>query len=95
MLSVAASDVLAESPLMRVSDVLTDIAEITVHSALQLAYQMVAKRHGYPLEVNNQRCGLDHLGFSVIGYGKLGGIELGYGSDLDLVFVHHYIPQLF
>jgi glutamate-ammonia-ligase adenylyltransferase len=27
-------------------------------------------------------------GFAVIGYGKLGGLELGYGSDLDLVFLH-------
>lgn len=93
VLSVAASDVLAESPLMRVSDVLTEIAEVTVNATLQLAYQMVAKRHGYPLDVNDHRCGLDHLGFSVIGYGKLGGIELGYGSDLDLVFVHHYQEQ--
>ncbi|HHQ14665.1 MAG TPA: bifunctional glutamine synthetase adenylyltransferase/deadenyltransferase, partial [Chromatiales bacterium] len=27
-------------------------------------------------------------GFAIVGYGKLGGLELGYGSDLDLVFVH-------
>jgi glutamate-ammonia-ligase adenylyltransferase len=32
-------------------------------------------------------CG-DDKGFAIIGYGKLGGIELGYGSDLDLVFLH-------
>ncbi|MFQ5488727.1 MAG: bifunctional glutamine synthetase adenylyltransferase/deadenyltransferase, partial [Gammaproteobacteria bacterium] len=31
------------------------------------------------------------LGFAVIGYGKLGGIELGYGSDLDLVFLHNAV----
>jgi glutamate-ammonia-ligase adenylyltransferase len=31
---------------------------------------------------------LDAKGFAVIGYGKLGWIELGYGSDLDLVFIH-------
>jgi glutamate-ammonia-ligase adenylyltransferase len=27
-------------------------------------------------------------GFAVVGYGKLGGWELGYSSDLDLVFLH-------
>ena len=27
-------------------------------------------------------------GFAIFGYGKLGGIELGYGSDLDLVFIY-------
>jgi glutamate-ammonia-ligase adenylyltransferase len=29
-----------------------------------------------------------NMGFAVIAYGKLGGLELGYGSDLDLVFLH-------
>lgn len=47
MLTVAASDVLAESPLMKVSDALTDIAEVSVNATLNLAYQTVAKRHGY------------------------------------------------
>jgi glutamate-ammonia-ligase adenylyltransferase len=40
-------------------------------------------RHGRPTEVLGEE-----KGFAVIGYGKLGGIELGYGSDLDLVFLH-------
>ncbi|MDM1486715.1 bifunctional [glutamate--ammonia ligase]-adenylyl-L-tyrosine phosphorylase/[glutamate--ammonia-ligase] adenylyltransferase [Acinetobacter towneri] len=88
VLTVAASDVLAESHLMKVSDALTDIAEVTVNAALQLAYQITAKKHGYPLDSEGQRCGLEHNAFAIIGYGKVGGIELGYGSDLDLVFVH-------
>ena len=88
VLAVAASDVLAESPLMKVSDALTDIAEVSVNAALYLAYQMVAKKHGYPLDAEGQRCSLDHTAFVVVGYGKVGGIELGYGSDLDLVFIH-------
>lgn len=43
VLTVAASDVLAESPLMKVSDALTDIAEVSVAATLQLSYQTVAK----------------------------------------------------
>ncbi|WP_111858855.1 bifunctional [glutamate--ammonia ligase]-adenylyl-L-tyrosine phosphorylase/[glutamate--ammonia-ligase] adenylyltransferase [Acinetobacter sp. CFCC 10889] len=93
VLTVAASDVLAESPLMKVSDALTDIAEVSVIATLNLAYQMVAKRHGYPLDADGQRCSLDHIAFTVIGYGKVGGIELGYGSDLDLVFIHYMDEQ--
>ena len=88
VLTVAASDVLAESPLMKVSDALTDIAEVSVQATLNLAYQAVVEQHGYPVGINGQRCRLDAKGFAVIGYGKLGGIELGYGSDLDLVFIH-------
>jgi glutamate-ammonia-ligase adenylyltransferase len=94
VLTVAASDVLAESPLMKVSDALTDIAEVSVQATLNLAYEAVAERHGYPLGNNGQRCSLDNKGFAVIGYGKLGGIELGYGSDLDLVFIHAFEEQV-
>ncbi|MCU4413725.1 bifunctional [glutamate--ammonia ligase]-adenylyl-L-tyrosine phosphorylase/[glutamate--ammonia-ligase] adenylyltransferase [Acinetobacter sp. WU_MDCI_Axc73] len=93
VLTVAASDVLAESPLMKVSDALTDIAEVCVIATLNLAYQTVVKRHGYPLDAEGQRCSLEHNGFAVIGYGKVGGIELGYGSDLDLVFIHYFDEQ--
>ena len=93
VLTVAASDVLAESPLMKVSDALTDIAEVSVIATLSLAYQTVAKRHGYPLDADGQRCSLQRMAFSVIGYGKVGGIELGYGSDLDLVFIHYMDEQ--
>ncbi|RLZ11357.1 bifunctional [glutamate--ammonia ligase]-adenylyl-L-tyrosine phosphorylase/[glutamate--ammonia-ligase] adenylyltransferase [Acinetobacter sp. 2JN-4] len=93
VLTVAASDVLAESPLMKVSDALTDIAEVSVQATLNLAYEAVAQRHGYPMGSNGQRCSLDVKGFTVIGYGKLGGIELGYASDLDLVFIHAFEEQ--
>ena len=93
VLTVAASDVLAESPLMKVSDALTDIAEVSVIATLNLAYQTVAKRHGYPVDADGKRCSLEHMAFAVAGYGKLGGIELGYGSDLDLVFIHYMDEQ--
>lgn len=93
VLVVAASDVLAESPLMKVSDALTDIAETCVDATLHLAYQGVAQRFGFPLDVQGQRCHLAQHRFAVIGYGKLGGIELGYGSDLDLVFIHDLDEQ--
>ena len=93
VLTVAASDVLAESHLMKVSDALTDIAEVTANAALQLAYQMIVKKHGYPLDSEGQRCGLEHNAFAIIGYGKVGGIELGYGTDLDVVFIHNMDEQ--
>ena len=93
VLAVAASDVLAESPLVKVSDALTDIAEVSVNATLNLAYQITAKKHGYPVDADGQRCSTDHTAFTVAGYGKLGGIEMGYGSDLDLVFIHYMDEQ--
>ncbi len=93
VLAVAASDVLAERPLMKVSDALTDIAEVVVQAGLQLAINIVAARHGFPRRKNADLLTAEHPAFAVIGYGKLGGIELGYGSDLDLVFVHEVEEQ--
>jgi glutamate-ammonia-ligase adenylyltransferase len=85
-LRVAAADVAGNLPLMRTSDHLTDIAETVVRQVLDLSWDHLAQKHGHPLcAVKGQKC---DRGFAVIAYGKLGGIELGYGSDLDLVFVH-------
>ncbi|MEL7449435.1 MAG: bifunctional [glutamate--ammonia ligase]-adenylyl-L-tyrosine phosphorylase/[glutamate--ammonia-ligase] adenylyltransferase, partial [Pseudomonadota bacterium] len=82
---VAVADLSGELPLMSVSDRLTDIAELVLKKALELAQWQLRERHGVP------RCGADgrEAGFAIIAYGKLGGFELGYGSDLDLVFVHN------
>lgn len=93
VLAVAASDVLAERPLMKVSDALTDIAEVVVQTALNLAIRTVYTRHGLPKRHNGDPLTVDAAAFAVIGYGKLGGIELGYGSDLDLVFLHDVDEQ--
>ena len=94
VLSVAVSDVLAERPLMKVSDALTWIAETVLQQAIALVLQPIVSRHGWPQRQSGQRADLAHTGLAVIGYGKLGGIELGYGSDLDLVLVHDYDGQV-
>ncbi|RYY80816.1 MAG: bifunctional [glutamate--ammonia ligase]-adenylyl-L-tyrosine phosphorylase/[glutamate--ammonia-ligase] adenylyltransferase [Moraxellaceae bacterium] len=93
VLAVAASDVLAERPLMKVSDALTDIGEVVLQASLNLALDGVYARHGLPRRRTGEVLTLDAAAFAVVGYGKLGGIELGYGSDLDLVFLHDVDEQ--
>jgi glutamate-ammonia-ligase adenylyltransferase len=99
VLRVAASDILAERPLMKVSDALTDIAEVVLEAVLQLALAPLVARHGWPLlasdhpEKTTERATSNHPQFAIVGYGKLGGLEMGYGSDLDLVFLHHIDEQ--
>ena len=83
MLRVAAADIAQALPLMKVSDHLTDIAEVVLSRALEMAWRDIGARHGVPRQVDG--C---PVRFVVVAYGKLGGIELGYGSDLDLVFLH-------
>jgi len=86
VLRVAAADISGCLPLMRVSDHLTDIAETILKQVLTISWNHLSEKHGEPA------CGLKNRrldrGFAVIAYGKLGGIELGYASDLDLVFLH-------
>ncbi|MGQ9659839.1 MAG: bifunctional [glutamate--ammonia ligase]-adenylyl-L-tyrosine phosphorylase/[glutamate--ammonia-ligase] adenylyltransferase [Thermochromatium sp.] len=82
-LRVAAADLTAAIPLMVVSDYLTEIAEVVVRRVLALSYAHLLARHGRPTAIEGE-----DSGFLILGYGKLGGIELGYGSDLDLVFLH-------
>jgi glutamate-ammonia-ligase adenylyltransferase len=86
-LRVAAADVTGVVPLMIVSDYLTDIATVTLDATLRIAWRDVSERHGAPAGTDK-----NNMGFAIIGYGKLGGIELGYGSDLDLVFIHNAPP---
>ncbi len=83
VLKVAAADVMGALPLMRVSDQLTWIAEAILERVLETARAQLVVRHGEP-RLQDGRV----AGFGIVGYGKLGGIELGYGSDLDVVFLY-------
>ncbi|HKR37137.1 MAG TPA: bifunctional [glutamate--ammonia ligase]-adenylyl-L-tyrosine phosphorylase/[glutamate--ammonia-ligase] adenylyltransferase [Steroidobacteraceae bacterium] len=84
---VAVADLIGGLPLMKVSDRLTDIAELIVQETLVLARSQIEERHGVPRYVDASGAGRV-ASMIVIAYGKLGGLELGYGSDLDLVFLH-------
>lgn len=90
VLRVAASDITGSLSLMKVSDYLTWLAEAVLEEVLNLAWRYLTARHGRPLGLDGRPC---DPGFIVVGYGKLGGIELGYGSDLDLVFIHGGSPD--
>ena len=79
VLRVAASELSGTLPIMNVSDNLTFLAEAMVEHAVVVARAELVKRFGEPEG--------DRAGLAVMAYGKLGGIELSYGSDLDLVFV--------
>ncbi len=87
MFRIAVADLTGRMPLMKVSDRLTDMAELIVQQALSMAWSQLVARHGKPLCGENAEH-LQAAGVVVVAYGKFGGIELGYGSDLDLVFLH-------
>ena len=86
MFRVAVADFTGNLPIMKVSDALTELAETVLRHALHVAWQDMTTKHGVPQYVlGNER---HDAGFAIIAYGKLGGLELSYGSDLDLVYLH-------
>ncbi len=85
VLRVAAADIMGAIPVMIVSDYLTWIAEAILEEALNHAWLMLGEKHGFPPDT-----GRTPQHFAIIAFGKLGGQELGYGSDLDMVFLHDY-----
>jgi glutamate-ammonia-ligase adenylyltransferase len=63
-------------PLETLSDHLSDLADLMLRHVLKLSWATARKRHR------------DEPKFAIISYGKLGGKELGYASDLDLIFLY-------
>ncbi|KYN83695.1 glutamine-synthetase adenylyltransferase [Vibrio cidicii] len=84
ILRIAAADIAGVLPVMKVSDHLTYLAEAIVEAVVYQAWQQVAEKYGEPTHLKER----EGKGFAVVGYGKVGGWELGYNSDLDVVFLH-------
>jgi glutamate-ammonia-ligase adenylyltransferase len=62
---------------------LSNIADVLIGASLDLAIEAMTQKHGTP------QCASGTPGFVVVGYGKLGGHELGFGSDVDIIFLHN------
>jgi glutamate-ammonia-ligase adenylyltransferase len=71
---------------LAVSQYLTELAEVVLHAVYQLASSALQSQYGQP------QCNVDDVirdaNFAIIGYGKMGGHEMHYQSDLDVIFLH-------
>jgi len=85
--TVAMLDVFYEEPVESVSDRLTELANALLEKILVLSWQAMVVKYGEPV------CVIEGENFkpsmSIVAYGKMGGNELGYGSDLDIIFLHN------
>jgi glutamate-ammonia-ligase adenylyltransferase len=77
-LRIGLQDILDQADVTETHRALTHVAEACLEAALRIAQQDLAERFG----------AADPPGFAIVGLGKLGGMELGYASDLDVVFVY-------
>jgi len=80
MLRIGALDLVHGEPIEVVTDRISAVAEIALEEALVMARRLVRDQYG---ELGDGRSGL-----AVIAFGKLGGCELNYSSDIDLMFVY-------
>ncbi len=77
LLRVAMRELLRGISVAQVGDELTLLAEVILAEALRRAREKTERRFGHT-----------DAPFAILGLGKLGGREMGYGSDLDLIFVY-------
>lgn len=86
VLKIAAMEIAAVLDVFEVSDQLSNIAEVLLDKVMDLAWGWMLAKHGKPVcKVDGE---IHHPSMGIVAYGKMGGRELGYGSDLDLVFLH-------
>jgi len=71
-----AQDLAGVLTIEHLADHLSDLADVMLQVTLELCWTRLPRRH------------VDEPQFAIIGYGKLGGKELGYASDLDIIFLH-------
>jgi glutamate-ammonia-ligase adenylyltransferase len=81
LLRIACADLLGRLDVLRVGEALTDVAVATLRTGLDVALRAQA------LETGGSVADLP-MDMAVIGMGRLGGGEMGYGSDADVLFVH-------
>lgn len=82
-LRIAVCDLLKRAQTPDILRRLSDVADLCLQKAFEICARDLEERHGQPLLDDNRPSG-----FAVIGMGKLGGQELNFDSDIDLLFVY-------
>lgn len=83
LLRIGANDIIRDRPLEEITRDISRVADTSLEIALETAQRNVRERFGDPMTVSGEpaRC-------TILGFGKLGGKELNYSSDIDLMFIY-------
>ncbi len=87
MLRIAARDLARLGPTLEICEEISAVADVCLDAAFQLCRRQLHERFGQPFHLDAEER-WQPTGFSVLGLGKLGGQELNYSSDIDLMFVY-------
>jgi len=83
LLRIGCRDILGDADLTVTTEELSGLADVCLGAAWRWAEEKLDRRYGTPVDPEGVPTGL-----AVIGMGKLGGDELNYSSDIDLIFVY-------
>jgi len=92
MLRIGIRDLLKIATPIETYTVLSELAAGVIHAAYELVHQDLQRRHG-SVEFLPSTGRDGRTGFSVLAMGKLGGWELNYSSDVDLIYVYQAPPE--
>ncbi len=87
-LRIAFGDIIARQDLKTVTSQISHLADAICAATVNFAQRKLVLKHGQPQDPDGQLC---HL--TIIAMGKLGGRELNYSSDIDLVFFYEFDGQ--
>ncbi|MEM7828528.1 MAG: bifunctional [glutamate--ammonia ligase]-adenylyl-L-tyrosine phosphorylase/[glutamate--ammonia-ligase] adenylyltransferase, partial [Candidatus Aenigmatarchaeota archaeon] len=82
VLRVGINDIAGELSLEEVTAQLSDIADVCVEKAMEISWKNLTETYGFPEGEDGKST------FLILGMGKLGGREINYYSDLDLIFIY-------
>jgi [glutamine synthetase] adenylyltransferase / [glutamine synthetase]-adenylyl-L-tyrosine phosphorylase len=88
VLRLTIADLEGELPVMALSDELSALADAILAVTLDEAAKSLGVEGAGARPQGGEEATPAITGFCIVGYGKLGGKELGYGSDLDIIFVY-------
>jgi len=86
-LRIATRDVFAHEDVLSVAEDLANLADAMMECAYRIAYAETTRRYGTP-RTQDGPSGEGESAFTIIGMGKLGGRELNFSSDIDLLFIY-------
>lgn len=87
MLRIGVRDLLRLATVPETTGSLSDLACLLIHAAYKIVDADLKRQYGIPMHRNRQGRWVE-TGFAVIGMGKLGGHELNYSSDVDLLYLY-------
>jgi glutamate-ammonia-ligase adenylyltransferase len=87
LLRIGVRDILGKDSIQATTAALSDLAETILVQIASLQFAPLAKRFGLPYLAEGQRTGQPSR-FVLLGLGKLGGREMSYHSDLDLILIY-------